>query len=487
MKIAPDWLTLVRRPKKSDAAARAAAPESTRQAHAGDAADGVRRQLQTAIDRQGDNPDPVTRLRLLELSLEQARNLLPAIESEVETTPLPLDARPLQLALAGDNLLKALAAGYVALLSDGPSAEPQVPIDRLSVARGMECLTWRLKLAARAYTPPSTNTWQSLHRLFAEANRRGLRSATAGGRSAESEYLLALLTAWANPGRYPRQEIALLVRTLERQTPYAVITTIANAGPARDNSPIYIVGANDTGPGRRLATVRDLDPSSPSWLVDCRGIVRSIERSIARQELAMTPTEEAATSPLPILLSILASLRAQPTRRFARQSFKPRGDLVCGLPELLGALAGGRITDQEAHSEWAIVDESPDGFGLRYLRGRTENLQVGELVGLRPRERERRLHVCLVRRITSGGASRLDLGLQELSPEAHPLALAAGDSPADEAIFFPSLPAWDGVAGLIATNGRLAQGALVRVGNADRPVVHLLESRLHYQLWAIGN
>ena len=60
-------------------------------------------------------------------------------------------------------------------------------------------------------------------------------------------------------------------------------------------------------------------------------------------------------------------------------------------------------------SEWALVDESPDGFRLRFIKGEKKTLGAGDIVALQPRESSK-IHVCLVRRISSSQA-RLEIGL----------------------------------------------------------------------------
>ena len=83
------------------------------------------------------------------------------------------------------------------------------------------------------------------------------------------------------------------------------------------------------------------------------------------------------------------------TRRFSRMRFKPRADLVIGMLDVtlfLSSAAYRRRRDDgskrgpgaPAISEWALVDESPDGFGVRYIRGDIAAVEVGDVVALRP-------------------------------------------------------------------------------------------------------
>jgi hypothetical protein len=125
-----------------------------------------------------------------------------------------------------------------------------------------------------------------------------------------------------------------------------------------------------------------------------------------------------------------------------------------------------RQSDRAAHpamavSEWYIVNESPDGFGLRYSRGDPGHFDIGDLVGVRPRERSR-VHICLIRRVNNVGHGRLELGVQELSPLALPIPLTASpDSDSQEAILLPRLPGFGNMSGLAAPAGVLASGGEV--------------------------
>jgi hypothetical protein len=172
---------------------------------------------------------------------------------------------------------------------------------------------------------------------------------------------------------------------------------------------------------------------------------------------------------LAMLRTLAAMWGAQPTRRFSRMRFKPRADLVIGLLDVSLFLSGGafrrRSNDSEkrgisspAVSEWALVDESPDGFGIRYVRGDIGNVEVGDIVGIRPRESSH-VQICLVRRVSNAGQTRYELGLQNLSPHALVVDLpATEDTARAKAVLLPRMPAYNNAAGLLSTPGRIPEG-----------------------------
>lgn len=486
MQILPDWLAFGRKPGASPTLGAEWLDDKALDDPL-TAAEVMRRQLPLLLAGQHHQ---AARLKLLESAFEKTRRILPAIEKQVENAPLPLPADALQAALAADNLLKVMAAGYGVLLATVnaqkvPAAASNV--GRLATLRSMECLTRRQQLACRAYAPPSANTWQMIHGTYAYAKAQNLAGFSAGGRSVAHDYLVALLLAWADPTKFSRQDFAPLLGCLIHYAPLAKIRPLGG-DPAHidEHAPVFLIHEDDPHAGKRLIKPPRADASGKAWLVDCRTLLAALEQSVAQREQGgARPNHEPATPPT-ILRALLGTFRSQRARRFARQSFKPRGDLVAGLPALIDALGGGRITEQPATSEWAIVDESPDGFGLRYLRGESNGLQVGELVGLRPRERDRRLHVCLVRRVLNSGASRLELGLQELSPQARAITLRSLQQRAGTlGILFPSLPAWRGVPGVIAPSGALAIDSRVAVGGRELRALRVLEAYSRYELWQL--
>ena len=98
-------------------------------------------------------------------------------------------------------------------------------------------------------------------------------------------------------------------------------------------------------------------------------------------------------------------------------------------------------------------------------------VEVGDLVAFRPRERGR-IHLCLVRRITNAGAAQLELGLQELSPQAQSVAIPAPQAGAAviQGIYLPKMPGFRNAAGLIVAPGTLTGGQAISVTIGGQPI-----------------
>ena len=426
--------------------------------------------------------NPHARIKWLELCHAELLLRLPKIEREISLSTLPLEGRPLQTALSSDNLIKAMAGGYILVLEALRTQKvlaSQSPLIRLAALRAVQLLGQRQKLACLAYAPASANTWQQIHGIYAYATSQGVDLFSHHDRTLEASYLEALLLAYANPTQFSRVEIPALIACINHFSHHARIIK-PSADKVRSRA-VFMVAHNDTQAGRRALLHLD-EVEHSAWLVDCSHLV-AIMSEVIQQRLAGTrsPNDDGQT-PDSVLRDAFTAWRGPRARRFARQSFKPRGELVLGMGALHAALASDTVDEG---SEWTILDESPDGFGLRLARGNVKGIQVGELVGMRPRERET-LHVCLIRRVVYGGASRLEMGVQEVGPVAHPLTLTIEQNRPVPALFFPTLPAYRNVPGLMIEAHTAEPGDPIRTPTGQLLTVSRpLEQDHRYQLWEL--
>lgn len=445
-------------------------------------AEELRRQL---VTHHAATSNPHARLKLLEACYLESLGALPKVEAAVSQAALPLPGEILQAALAADNLLKTMAAGYIGLIDTlrvQKLPASALNLVRLSTLRAIQCLARRQQLAARAYAPASATTWQQLHATYAYARQQGLTRYANGGRTLEEEYLGAVLLAYADPTKFSRHDLVPLIECAAHFAPLALVHDAATVASDSIRSPQFLVHESDQNCGKRFATTSP-EERRDGWVVDCAHLVSAINALLAHRQNGLPKTPNDPGTPDAMLRAVSNMWRGQRARRFSRQSFKPRGELVTGLLPLIAALD---TDDVAAGSEWAILDESPDGFGLRYLRGDAVDLQVGELVGLRPRERER-LHVCLIRRVVNAGAARLELGLQEIAPVAFALSIPNGHAGGNPAIFFPAMPAHRGIPGALARTGDLKAGLDLSVsGQPPMRALRAIETDGNYELWELS-
>ncbi len=407
------------------------------------------------------------RVKLLDTFDEIAGELLPAMEQEVSTAPLPFSAPTQARALAADNLLKSLAAGYAGIVGSVEAkhlAAGLGPLTQHVIQHAIAALRRRQLLAYRAYATPSTASWQQLHELYRVAKRLNLLGPAKTGQPVEQLYVATLLIAYAEPGKLARTELDTLLDCAERSAALVHLRNRESLHEAHAGAPIFFVAADESGPGKPLVRSAAAGHASGGLYLDCTNLAATLRSDIgAKARLDMPHTWLLPDVSLGMLRTLAAMWGGQPTRRYSRMRFKPRADLVIGLADVARFLAGGafirrredathRQEGQPAISEWALVDESPDGFGIRYIKGELDGVEVGDIVGIRPRESSR-IQICLVRRVSNAGQTRFELGLQNLSPHALPIEIPDPAGERRQAILLPRMPAWKGAAGLVTHAG----------------------------------
>lgn len=459
-----------------------------------------------------------SRLKLLELALAAADRLLVPIETELNHAVLPLQSQEQQRMVAANGLLKILAAGYgdvIAGISDKwLGLAFQKPL-RLAVLRAMQVQSRRLVLSYRIYARGSRSAWIDLHRLYRTARQGGYarQAPPEAAEAPEQVYLKALLLAFAEPTTFAPGELERVRFYVERHAALARLVDAAKA-QAVPGEGCFLIRLKDEQAGRSLRKWSRAAAESGDLILQCdellarlRAQLDGLARGIAPLKLGLPL---AARRPdYQAMLHTLARLwSAPPTRRFSRQRFKPRVDIVVGFDELWSFLAGpafrrrfddGRRARQAAAlniTEWCIANESPGGFALQYMHGNPSAVRVGEIVGVRPREHAA-VHVCITRRVVSNNLSNLELGLQKLAPQAAPAVITvpmkggAGRRATRplRLIVLTRLPAVRNVPALVAPPGEVQPGMKVRLPYRGRRITlrvgELLETSPSCEIFAL--
>lgn len=431
--------------------------------------------LKTVLAEQ-DNPHAQS--KILAAVDSEAATLLPPLEMAVASAPLPLGPAASNAALAADNLLKAIANGYGKLAGQLAGRQLGIGLDEVlarALAASAATLLRRQLLAYRAYAPASESSWLTFHRIYALAQQRKAQAPSALAH-VETHYHAALLLALADPMKFARSALPTLQRVCADMAKHVrLYPSVGHQLP--ESASLFLVVPGEGRPARPLAR-NEKAAQADSYILDCNPAVGALRKEIAALETGKAGIVVTADE-LAVMHALLSMWRGHPQRRFSRTRFKPRGELVSGFNDLLAAISGAAlirrrgddppITDGKTPtvSEWAIVDESPDGFGLRFLRGDVRRIDVGDIVAFRPRERGK-THLCLVRRITNAGPAQLELGLQELSPSAHSVALVPANGEAMVAIYLPKMPAYRGITGLVVPAGALPAGQTVTLAAAGK-------------------
>ncbi len=426
---------------------------------------------------------------------DEAQRVLPALEESVSAAALPLNNEVHLDALAADNLLKALAAGYLSLAM-------QISAKRLSdslrellnnaLTRATSNLFRRQQLAYRAYAQASSSSWLHLHEAYRIARAHDLLGRNKASDSVETNYYAALLLALADPTKFPRSSMPVLQEHALKMARVVMLYPLLGRS-LKPSGAMFLVRPVDGRPARAFGREGDAAPSEADFVLDCNPAVGELRREIAEREAGQQSPGEPNTGDdeLSLLRTLLAMWRGHPVRRFNRTRFKPRGELVAGIEDLLAALNGVVLMRRQSDaqlaggswplvSEWIITDESPDGFGVRFLKGQVRHIDVGDVVAFRPRERGL-LHVCLVRRVSNIGPTRLELGLQELAPSAQLQALPQNGNGDSTGVLLPKMPCYRNAPGLIVRPGSIAIGTQLSIPNDAGRVTRLRASSILQQ------
>jgi len=379
-----------------------------------------------------------TRIKLLEASIDTAHKLVREVEKKLAESPLPLDQEVQLMFIAANALLKTLAARYAEIADEISgkwigigSAKPL----QLAVVRAIQFQAQRLDLAYRVYARGSKSAWSEMHRLYRIARNAGFATRKPPGIpvSAEQLYLNALLLDFAEPTKLAPGELERVRFYVERHAKYAQLEEALDTkkGDASLDA-CFLIKANDARAGRSLVRAGNTAAGPGDLVLRCNRLLAKLQGQIGGVERGIEPAKLglplAARQPnyVALIRNLHRLWSAPPMRRYSRQKFKPRVDLVVGFDLLWTYLAGPanrRRTDalpvKIDTSEWAIGNESPGGFSLQYIAGNAAPVRVGEVVGLRPRDQSI-VHICLTRRVVTGDLQSLELGLQNLAPGGMP-------------------------------------------------------------------
>ena len=425
------------------------------------------------------------RFKLLEDARQEAEKALPVLERHIDSSVLPLPLAATTSALTADNLLKALATGYFDIsrkISEGSHQKGLTHLLQRTIHRAMLLISRRQNLAYRTYARPSSTSWLMLHELYQTARNLRIRVPDAKISPIEHQYLSALLFAYLEPSKLPRAELAAAIFCTQQLAVHASIAEITpELNTHKAAAPYFLVRPDEGNPGTPLLRLALGTPIFDGFIVDCSGVLDTLDKSVERA--ADHPGEPGIDIPPALRQTLQLAIGNQSMRRFGRKRFKPHADLVGGIKEVIPFIEGNalsrRSVDIPKHnghrtfspSEWSLIDQSPDGFLVRFIQGNKWQVGVGNIVALQPRESSK-VHVCMVRRISSTNQGLLELGLQALSPQVSVVPLP-GHGENRRGIYLHSLPAFGNRPGIIACPGQLASGHKIRLANSGPD--HLLQ------------
>lgn len=435
-----------------------------------------------------------------------AERVLSPVEESLPTATLPLAPALQQAIRAADQLLKEIAAAYTDVCrrasGQGATQGPSAPLHR-ALVRAMELNARRLCLAHRAYVRGSVSAWDHLHRLYGLAVKEGFAAAAPDRESTSPEHLYvhALLLAYAGPTRFMPGELdwarAYIERhgRLARLSPLAADQPLPKTGPA---SARFLVRPRRAQPEVLASGAASLPVEPGIAVLDCAPLVEHLRTQLTGVEQGGTPPVQLGLPTIAVqrdyrhfLHYLLSQWSVPPHQRSHHLLFPPHADAVFGFERVwafIDAQAAqpnaGALSAQgqapEGLSQWSIVSQSLDGMGLRHLGGDSSRVRVGEVLAIRPRERDMVI-VCVARRALNHRDDELELRVDELAVRAAALTIsvAAGTGSRQERVLLlPALPTLNNAAGLVAMPGCVAPGTEIRLRDGARELLLRVDQRI---------
>lgn len=440
------------------------------------------------------------RLKLLQVLGERAEPALLAVEYSLDNATLPLSNHLQQGANSANHLLKVFGRGYAdiaARITGKWSRFGFVTPLRFAVSRAMRAEARRVGLAYRVYSRGSSSAWVQLYRLYSMARLEGIDKAAAEQNvpTPHRIYVDALLLALAEPNALSPVERRLVRAHIET---YGALAKIKPANVVSGSrSARFLVRPGARSPAHPLRRLRP-DTIKPTDLVlDCARLVPVIEGRMVEMQnerLVVKPPQvrKRLVESAAVLTKLNVAWNAPRGRTNHRVSMRPRVDVVVGFDSIWDYLAGPafrrRIEDEPdtsvpldlGQSEWSVLNISPEGLSLRYISGDTARISVGELVGVRQRDR-RALDICIARHVQTADSNDLLLGLEGLGPRALPVRLGTHVGTKElrfKAIVLIKMPKLQDAAGLLAPPESITIGTGIRVREAARELQTRVERKI---------
>ena len=367
--------------------------------------------------------------------------------TQLAEAPLPLIGKLRQAQRNAQELLKLLADSLLDLEdSFGKSTNDTRNAGKdLLLWRALHLISRHLLISSLTASPPGAGIWRQLHQVFRTVQELGITESVPEGEelSLSGIYFAAILLGCAQPASFSGNEISFLATYLEqysRQMDW-------HEDPPEERASFWIDPQHDTpatSMQRRLPP-----PDSRVRHFSCRRLSTLLERQIAQLEAGIPPESiqlpPYAASPAgkSVLRRLMSYWRDPPQRRFPRRKQNYRGRLCTGLDNI-SRLLQGESGLAATSSDWMITNESPDGYSVMHIAGKTGTVAVGDIAALLT-ETGNDWQLCIVRWVLSGNPEHLEIGLQILS--AHALAAllcvprcTPGKSKCVAAIMLPATP-----------------------------------------------
>ncbi|MFA7293700.1 MAG: hypothetical protein WC023_15780, partial [Rhodocyclaceae bacterium] len=336
---------------------------------------------------------------------------------------------------------------------------------------------FEVSLLVAAPAPAGMWSWvQKLHYLMRESFSP---EETLPGSTALADKLVKemLALAAAQPEGLTPRETNFLFHFLAR---YATAVDISGRLPTVAGDWFWLKETRDQPP---MAVVRRAPPLEGRMLFfSCAELGHNTQALLARLAADEPPDKMGlpAEAQLPAYIKVLKRAQARwgvPAKRQFPRRHKSHRVAVCTNPGMLWQILQGDTTlDDDAISDWMVLNESPEGFAVMHVTGLVTGLITGSALGLRVAS-DQPWSICIVRWARSENSEHIEIGLELVGPSAEPVHVAAhtslsGESPL-AALLLPPMPRLQRGETLLTARGLYHQGRFSLI--QDHPRLRISE------------
>lgn len=437
------------------------------------------------------------RLVLTALLRDATEQLLPDLDAQIAGAHVPLQPKTRAVARLIDDLLSEFAYAYKLAVSELAQRWFRFGMARrlhLPVTRALQMLARRLILAHRIYAPAPPMVWLEMHQLFGIARQHhiGKLQLSDPQDSPLAIYREALTLSFAGPHKLMQGELDVVLKFISDN---AELATFIDAVPQDPVDGLFLIQPGRDAPGTawgKRNTPKHAGKINAGELVlnTSRLADHASGRAEFEQPAGAHDAGEARLAPTGLMRRLERYWTGSANRQYSRLRRQTRVDICVGLHGIWRFLSQSGPDGGIQTSEWMVNNESPGGFALMHVSGPVESVQVGELLGVRSRDSDR-VHICVVRWVLSESPEHVELGLEELAPNAKPVSIAklasSGRYEADTkpGLLLPEIPALRRAAAILALPGSLASASEFHLAEPDQRVrtTQLLEQTLSLELY----
>ncbi len=461
------------------------------------------------------------RLRLMEIIHPSIAILQEELGHEFTGAALPLPTKAREAAALAREMLIETSYAYKLALLDKSAKGGLFSAKRnsaLPVGRAIAALSEILTTSYRSYNPTPAGVWFEIHQLYRHASQEGLLD-TAPDENSNSPHLVykkALLLALADPYHLVHDAQDSVQRVINDNAPALLLQ---NYVPDASMPGLFSVNTLSDMPPRPVALQQAERDRTHDLVLQTHDLVQRIDRLAAQAE---TTTRSGAVRPRDSgHLRRLSQLWSTPPKRIFRRSSTQASVQICFGMKATHYFVGAEAKVRDAlpvneesllntmkmaalqlSSSWEtfmfnecdLINQSAGGLKLRRDATQSQELSVGEVVGVRQSSfggQSLGVSVGSVRWVQADDDEEsMEFGVQMLAPKASAVTLVAAmdiNGKIQSALLLPAIPALQQAESLVVTPGTYAEAGeyTIQEGGKTRRVraTKLQQQTLRFELF----